>query len=250
MRDLTASTRPISYGVLKPGPYDPSGVPLIRIQDMAGNVIAREGLHYITPELDAEYSRSKLKGGEVLLSIQGTIGRAAIVPDDVAGANVSRTIAIIAPDERVDPQFLRLYLLAVEAQGAYQTTGSTRASLNIGTIRQMKVPVPTRQEQQRIVEALEDNLSRLDAGVAYLDAAKRRAQFLTKAVLVDLLLSRISAWPEVSMRDLTASTRPISYGVLKPGPYDPSGVPLIRIQDMAGNVIAREGLHYITPELD
>ena len=88
--ELTASTRPICYGVLKPGPHDPAGVPLVRITDLMGGGVKSSGLHFISKALDDEFRRSRLNGGEVLLSIQGTIGRAAICPDELAGANISR----------------------------------------------------------------------------------------------------------------------------------------------------------------
>jgi type I restriction enzyme S subunit len=87
---LTATTRPICYGVLKPGPYVEGGVPLLRIVDMAGHVVAQSGYHRISSTLDSEFHRSRLRGGEVLLSIQGTVGRVATVPAALAGANISR----------------------------------------------------------------------------------------------------------------------------------------------------------------
>ena len=98
--ELTATTRPICYGVLKPGKLDPNGIPLIRILNISSNFFNDSNLYKISPDLDKEFSRSKLKGGEVLLSIQGTVGRVAICPIEYA-ANISRTIAVIEPDQRV-----------------------------------------------------------------------------------------------------------------------------------------------------
>jgi len=179
--ELTAGTRPISYGVLKPGPLTPGGVPLLRIQDMAGDVISKGGLHFISPELDEEFRRTRLRGGEVLLSIQGTVGRAAICPADLAGANISRTIAVIQPDRRMLPEFLRYYLHYLRAKGGFETGGSTRASLNISTIRALAVPTPPVGEQRRIVELLEDHLSRLDAAALELARASQRLEVLLAA---------------------------------------------------------------------
>ena len=106
---LTERTRPICYGVLKPGPFEPGGVPLLRIQDLAGNRVAEDGIHLISRQLDDEFRRSRLEGGEILLSIQGTIGRTAIVPTRLAGANISRTLAVIRPDSPLIPEFLYYY---------------------------------------------------------------------------------------------------------------------------------------------
>ncbi|MFD5795567.1 restriction endonuclease subunit S, partial [Streptomyces diastatochromogenes] len=64
-----------------------------------------------------------------------------------------------------------------------QTTGSTRASLNIGTIRQMKVPVPTRQEQQRIVEAATLKLDSIKPFEKKIELVQRRSDTLRRSLL-------------------------------------------------------------------
>lgn len=194
--DLTKDTRPICYGVLKPGPFDSSGVPLLRIQDLIGNKISVDNVHYISKQLDSEFHRSKLKGGEVLLSVQGTIGRTAIVPESLAGANISRTLALIEPPTDLKPRFLYYYLQHLTASGDYDVGGSTRASLNIGTIREMTVPVPPLEEQERIVTAIEEQFSRIDAGVAGLERIRhniRRYRVSLLSAAMSGLLGRPSA---------------------------------------------------------
>src|SRR5947207_1766833 len=104
--ELTAH-RPICYGVLKPGERQSAGVPLIRITDITTDDLNESDVYYITQKLSSEFKRSVLDGGEVLLSIQGTIGRVAICPPHLKGANISRTIALISPDKRLDRAFLR-----------------------------------------------------------------------------------------------------------------------------------------------
>ncbi len=103
--ELTERTRPICYGVLKPGISDENGVPLIRVTDISGNYFDDSKLLRISPSLDEEFRRSRLKGGEILISIQGTIGRVAVCSPQFAGANISRTIAVVRPDERVERRF-------------------------------------------------------------------------------------------------------------------------------------------------
>lgn len=196
--ELTKATRPICYGVLKPGPYVDGGVPLLRIQDLASNVVSTTRVHCISKALDKEFERSRLEGGEVLLSIQGTIGRAAIAPYALKGANISRTLAVIAPDDRLDRRLLFYYLQYLALVGGYETGGSTRASLNIGTIRSMVIPLPPAAEQAKVVAAVEQYLSRLDAAEAAVESAQLRVRALYQA-----LLSRAqSEGEEVALDDL------------------------------------------------
>jgi type I restriction enzyme, S subunit len=232
--EATESTRPICYGVLKPGPFVPDGVPLLRIQDLAGNKVASSGIHLISPELDAEYARSKLSGGEVLLSIQGTVGRVAIAPLPLSGANISRTLAVIAPDGRLDRPFLRFYFEHLAYRRAYETGGTTRASLNISTIRRMRVPVPPLDEQRRIVAAIEEHLSRLDAADVLLKAGLRRLDSLEVATTKQLL---DGGWALTSLGDLavriTKGTTPTSLG----RPFTREGVLFVKAESLSNGVI-------------
>lgn len=153
--ELTSGTRPICYGVLKPGEYTDGGVPLVRITDISGNYFDDSDLYLISEDLDREFSRSKLVGGEILISIQGTIGRVAICPEKYRGANVSRTIAIIEPDDRVCKKYLYWFLRYYGERELFDAFGATRASLNIGTLRDLEIPLPPLPEQKRIAAILD-----------------------------------------------------------------------------------------------
>jgi type I restriction enzyme S subunit len=153
--ELTATTRPICYGVLKPGKLDPNGIPLVRVTDISSNFFNDSNLYKISPDLDMEFSRSKLKGGEVLLSIQGTVGRVAICPIEYAGANISRTIAVIEPDQRLLKDYLKFYFIHMDIEGKHYSTGSTRASLNISYLRKLKIPLPPLDQQKKIAAILD-----------------------------------------------------------------------------------------------
>jgi restriction endonuclease S subunit len=183
LSELTTETRPICYGVLKPGEFDPDGVPLLRIVDLADDRVELADAFRISPDLDAEFHRSRLMGGEVLLSIQGTIGRVAVAPTAAAGANISRTIAVIDVDDRATAAFVRFWLMWAGATNQFKVGGTTRNSLNIGDIRKMRCPLPTLEEQERIVEILEGHLSRLDAALANIQAVRTKAAQFRRSLL-------------------------------------------------------------------
>jgi type I restriction enzyme S subunit len=109
------------------------------------------------------------------------------------------------------------------AGSGFQTTGTTRASLNISVIRAMPVPVPPLDEQRRIVDLLEDHLSRLDAADAYLHAAQRR-----NAVLHDQLLgSELAAVESADVPLAELLTMGLSNG--KSVPTQEGGFPVLRL---------------------
>ena len=185
LAELVPAEYPVCYGVLKPGLFEPGGVPLIRIVDLVDDQVAANGLFRITDTLDAAFKRSRLRGGEILLSIQGTIGRTAIVPLDLAGANISRTIARIDVGDRIDATFMRHWLLSTAGQRALEdtVTGTTRDSLNIGALRLIQIPVPTRSEQGRIAAILDS----VDEAIAASTRLIVKLERIRKGLLHDIL---------------------------------------------------------------
>jgi len=182
---LVPEDRPICYGVLKPGDYIPDGVPLVRILDLEDNEVRLEGLYRVSASLDKEFARSRLEGGELLISIQGTVGRVAIAPDALRGANISRTIARVALSEEVDSHFLRQWLLSDLGQKelADAVLGTTRDSLNIGALRLIGVPLPPLSEQRRIAEVLDT----ADEAIGQTEALMAKLKQMKQGLLHDLL---------------------------------------------------------------
>ncbi len=69
------------------------------------------------------------------------------------------------------------------------------------------IPVPPLDEQRRIVDLLEDHLSRLDAANDYIRTARKRLKVFVKATLVDLIPDRADypdSWKCVTVADAGA----------------------------------------------
>lgn len=195
--ELTKNTRPICYGVLKPGIDDPDGIPLIRVTDISSNFFDDSNLYKITPEIDANFKRSKLNGGELLLSIQGTIGKVAICPDEYSGANISRTIALIDPDSRVLKNYLRFYFIYMDKYNKHYSTGSTRASLNIAYLRKLKIPLPSLEQQKQIANILDTADAYRQKTKAFIDKYDK----LTQSLFLDMFgdpVTNPKHWKKVS----------------------------------------------------
>lgn len=239
--DLTRG-RPICYGVLKPGKRQSSGVPLIRITDITENELDDSDIYLITPELSAEFRRSQLEGGEILLSIQGTIGRTAICPERLRGANISRTIAVVAPDKRIDRSFLRYWLLSLD--GNFPVCGSTRASLNIGALRALRAPAPPLSEQRRIAGLLGEAFAALATVKVNTEKNLQNARAVFESHLHTVFTRRGSSWVEARLDALTEHDSPITYGVVKPGPA--GEIRFVRGGDLVGGKVRLDQLRTIT----
>jgi type I restriction enzyme, S subunit len=99
--------RPITYGILMPGPDLPEGVPYVRVMDMQAGRILTDRVRRTSEDIDREYRRSRLRAGDLLLSIRGHVGRTAVVPDELDGANITQDTARLAARSEDDSIFLR-----------------------------------------------------------------------------------------------------------------------------------------------
>ena len=83
---LTPDERPIMYGIVLPGPNVEDGVPIVKGGDVAADRLRLDLLNRTTKEIEVGYIRSRLRGGDLVYAIRGSIGEVAWVPDELAGA--------------------------------------------------------------------------------------------------------------------------------------------------------------------
>lgn len=168
LADLVEPGRRTAYGVLVPGDDVRDGVPLVRIGDLERRQVKERDLKRIDPKIAARFPRTMLKGGEVLLSLVGTIGRTAVVPKSLAGANTARAVGVIPVGSNVDPEYVAIALSRKSV--TRDLTGLShevaRKTLNLEDVRRYAIPLPSRDRQKAIVarvQAMEDVVDRADA---------------------------------------------------------------------------------------
>jgi type I restriction enzyme S subunit len=113
---ITRGDRPSSYGVLQPGVDVPGGIPLVRVGDIHDGRVEVRGLKRIASAIAAEYSRTQLSGGELLITLVGAIGRTAVVPPELSGANTARAVGVIPLSGPVNAAWVELWFRSPSKQ--------------------------------------------------------------------------------------------------------------------------------------
>ena len=187
--NLVDPTATISYGVLVPGPDLEDGVPFVRAQDLSLTGHAPRPNKTISPEIEAQYARTRLKGGEILLCVVGSIGKLGIAPATWAGANIARAVARIAPVDTISSKYLLLAMRSDKVQDYFIEATRTVAqpTLNVGLIEILPVPLPPLAEQYRIVAKVDELMALCDRLEASLAAADETRRHLLEALLADAL---------------------------------------------------------------
>lgn len=166
--------------------YVESGVPFISVRDIRDNNISFEDCKYITEEEHRElYKRCNPEKDDVLLSKVGTIGLTAVIHTDRAFSLFVNTALIKSIREIVSSKYLSFAIRNGFVTNFYNSfiNGSNQKFIGIAGIASLPIPLAPLPEQHRIIAAIEQQFSRLDAGVAALQRAKAKLKRYRAAVL-------------------------------------------------------------------
>lgn len=170
LSDVIDPVRPITYGILKPGPDIADGVPYVRVVDMANGAVKVGSIRRTSPEIAREYRRSTLRGGDLLISIRGHVGRVAVTPPELSGGNITQDTARLAV-VGVDALFLQGLLEsdAVRTWMERRTKGAAVQGINLGDLRQLPVLVPPASDQRAYASRLQQLRAWVQGGQAQRD---------------------------------------------------------------------------------
>jgi type I restriction enzyme S subunit len=120
------------------------------------------------------------KVGDILLSVRAPVG-----PTNVANIDcvIGRGLAAIRAKNHMNQVFLLWFLRSFEHEIAAKGTGTTFDSISGDALRNQLINVPPLAEQEKIVEILEEQLSRLDASLSVVDEIEFRTAALRRSLL-------------------------------------------------------------------
>jgi type I restriction enzyme, S subunit len=205
----------ITYGIVQPGAPVSKGVPIIRVNNFRDYRLDLAEVMTVATEVAAKYERTRLLGGEVLLTVVGTVGQVAVVPKKLAGHNVARAVAVIHPLPHVSADWIALCLrspLAKHLLGSRANT-TVQTTINLKDLRALPIPLPPVHERDAItamVGALDDRITLLRETNATLEAI---AQALFKSWFVDFdpVRAKMEGRAPEGMDEATAALFPDSF---------------------------------------
>ena len=135
------------------------GVAVLGIDNAVQNRFAWGERRFITEEKYERLRRYTVYPGDVIVTIMGTTGRSAVVPQDIPTAITTKHLATITVDrEQAEPEFVSQALFRhpdLLHQIAASTRGAIMGGLNLGLIKALRVPVPPPDRQRRFAQVVE-----------------------------------------------------------------------------------------------
>jgi type I restriction enzyme S subunit len=163
IEDLAAPQK----GAMRTGPFGSdlrhsefvdSGIAVLGIDNAVKNQFGWDERRYITEEKFRDLRRYQVYPGDIIVTIMGTTGRSAVVPDDIPTAITTKHLATITCNRRlVEPDFLSFAIHSdplLIGQIKQANKGAIMDGLNLGIIKSLQIHLPPMELQKQFSQLL------------------------------------------------------------------------------------------------
>lgn len=169
--------------------YRPTGIPMLRNQNIKPGRLDDNDLLFIAPEYEAGYRNKRLRAGDLLTIRTGYPGVTAIVPEQYENGQSFTTLITRINKNSVDSLHLCQFINSELGKRFFiqSQIGGAQKNVNAGTLRGMLVPLPpSYTEQSAIATALSD----VDTLLSSLDALISKKRDIKQATMQQLLTGK------------------------------------------------------------
>ena len=167
--------------------YADTGARFIRITDLArdGIHLKNDSIQHVVLPDKAEGKRSRLIGGDVLVSITADLGSIALIPDSIEEAYINQHIAMVRFNNPAQGEFMAWYLRSEWGQKDLlkNKRGGGKLGLGLDDIRDTPVPVVSDEEAKQIVAFIDGRLSVCDSIEQTVNTALQQAEAMRLSIL-------------------------------------------------------------------
>lgn len=133
------------------------GVPFINAGHISEGLIDKTNMDYISEEHYQRIGGAKLQKDDIVLCLRGSLGKYALIFED-RGAPASSLAVLRCSKEKLDYRYLFQLLgsSVISNQIEKDNSGSSQPNLSALSVKKFQIPLPEKDEQVAIAEALSD----------------------------------------------------------------------------------------------
>ncbi|WP_283750903.1 restriction endonuclease subunit S [Bacillus cereus] len=133
--------------------FSKEGELFITIKNVKNGQLQLGDITYVNAPVGKEAERTKVKEGDLLISITADLGRTAVISKDVAsrGAYINQHLSLIRLNQKCNPRYLSSYLESVGGKRQFESLNQTgvKSGLNFAAIKSLKIVLPPLEKQDR-----------------------------------------------------------------------------------------------------
>ena len=215
--------------------YKSEGHPFVRSQNVGLGYLMLDDIAYIDEDTHQRQKNTELQLDDVLLNITGaSIGRSALVNQQIVGGNVNQHVCIIRANKKLTPSFLCNFLLSQYGQKQIESfqAGGNRQGLNFEQIRSIKIGLPSLEEQKKIA----DLLLLIEQRITTQNKIIEKLETLIKGIVDSIFTA--NKFPKVPFKEIyVRAGEGGTPATSNPEYYDNGTIPFIKIDDLQNKYI-------------
>ena len=144
------------------------------------------GDYYIDDDRYENLRSCAVKPGDILISLVGTIGKVLILPENIEPGIVNPRLVKFSLDRRlVDANYIKMYLQSpyVKYLFSIASHGGTMDILNLTILKEIPIPVPPLEEQNKITEEFERISSIENDFISAIEINEKKSVRLRQSIL-------------------------------------------------------------------
>lgn len=224
---------------LKVSCFVPYGFPIIDGANLKGFKVTDNLTKFVTEEKARSLSRSIARRGDVIITISGTLGQIAYIPDDSMFEEYlcsQRQFRVSFDTSRVYVPYLVFYFHTNEGQGKILSfanqTGVPALSQPLKNFRKIRIQLPSYKEQRRIASVIEAINDKIECNQKINDNLEQQAQTLFQKLFVENVNFK---WRKGTISDLGTVVGGSTPSKSKPEYYTEHGIAWITPKDLSVN---------------
>lgn len=161
--------------------------------------------YFVDEDKFNEMIRFELKAGDLIMSCSGTMGKVAIVPNDVQRGIINQALLKLTPSEELDVEFLRYYMSSPTFNEGLEKHTVGAAIKNVASVKILKtleIPIPPLEEQKQIVALLDKAFEAIDKAKANIEQNIINAKELFQSKLNEIFSQKGEGWEEKTFEEL------------------------------------------------
>lgn len=133
------------------------GIPVVSAGNLGERYIEHKGLNYITPERYDLLKSGRVRIGDILFCLRGSLGKVAISKDIDKGV-IASSLVIVRPKESVLAEYVYKYLKSSLCQQfiSFYNNGAAQPNLSAKNLGKFMLPLPNIEEQKVIVDSIDE----------------------------------------------------------------------------------------------
>lgn len=206
-------------------------IPWATVRDMKNDVITKTDFS-ITEDAVINSSTNIIKANNVVIATRVGLGKVCIINQDTA---INQDLRGIVPknNSNLDVRFLFWWLKSVSRIIEGEGTGATVQGVKLPFVKSLQIPLPSLEEQKRIVAILDEAFAGIDAAIANTEKNLANARELFESYLDSVFTKQGEGWVEKKLSEVCG----IVSSLIDPRMEDFIDLPHIG----AGNIISKTG---------